>query len=151
MKPRDIFSARVKWTVNKRLEWRVSCSVKVDFAQVFTGGQSVVVDPWMLDVSAVLTIEDWGEGDDLVDGAVVFHLDQGLELLDNTTISGENVVLHVGFTQKVTLVFQMADDFDLVAAFRATFDCVVEDWAVEPCAVVKDNFSALLLVIDCVC
>ncbi len=97
MKARDILSTRVEWPVDEWLEWCESRGVKIDFTQVLTGRQCVVVDPWVLDVSAVLAVEDWWERDDLVDGAVVFHLDQGLELLDDTTISSEHVVLHVGF------------------------------------------------------
>jgi hypothetical protein len=78
----------------------------------------------------------------------VFHLDEGLELLDDAAFRCENVVLHVDFAQEVSLVFQVADDLDLVAAFSAAFNSVIKNAAVKPCSVVENDFCALLLVVD---
>lgn len=61
----------------------------------------------MLDMCAMLTVKDGGEGDDLGDGTVVLHCEDGLELLYEAALWGIDIVLHISLCIEVTLILQM--------------------------------------------
>ena len=80
----------------------------------------------------------------------MLHLDDGLELLDDSSVQSENVVFHVSFGEEVSLGLEMVDDSDFISALFAASDAVVEDGAIEPIRVIEDDFLVLFFVVDSV-
>lgn len=145
------FSSRIERSIDKGFERSESGCIKVNLSIVFACWNSEIINPWVLDFKAVLSVQNWRELGDLVNRTVMFHLDNGLELLDYTSWRCENVLFHVGFWVKVSLVLQMVDNSNLVSTFVAVFNCVVQNTSVEPCAVIKDYFFVFLFIVDLFC
>lgn len=144
----SIFSTCVERSINKWFEWSESCSVKIDFSIVFTGWQSEVINPWMSDISTFLSIQNRGELNDLIDWTVMSHFNDGLELLDNTSLWSEDIIFHVCLWEEISFVIQMVDDSDFLTTFCTVFNGVIKDCSIEPSWVIDINFLVFLLIID---
>ena len=102
----------------------------------------------MTNVHAAFTVQNWGERYHLIDWTVMLHLDQGLELLNNTTLWSENVVLHVSLGEEISLFFQMIDDSEFGATSITVLNSIVQDWSIEPGAIIKNKFLIFVLIFD---
>lgn len=76
------------------------------------------------------------------------HLDDGLELLDNTSLWSVDVSFHVSFREEISFVFYVIDNSDLFTALLAVVNSVVKYWSIEPSSIVNNNFLVLLFIID---
>jgi len=96
-------------------------------------------------------LEVGGEGGELVDGAVVSHLNQGSEVLDVAAVGGEGVVVHADGGLEVSVVIEVILHADGVAAGIAVLNGVVDDGAVEPVVVPEFVLLILVLVVHLAC
>lgn len=85
---------------------------------------------------------------ELINRTVMSHLDDGLELLDNTSLWSVDVSFHVSFREEISFVFYVIDNSDLFTALLAVVNSVVKYWSIEPSSIVNNNFLVLLFIID---
>lgn len=104
----------------------------------------------MCNILTVLAVENRWEGCNLVDGTIVSHFEDGLELLDNTTLRCVNIILHIGLSEKISFVLKMIENSKLVLTLIAIINCIIKYTTVKPVTIVKENFLILVFIIKLV-
>jgi hypothetical protein len=106
----------------------------------------------MLYCQAVFSIEDGGEGYKLINRSVVFHLDDRLELLNESSVKGEGIVSHIVESKQYTFFIDVIDDLNLIVTLATINESIVDDGSVEPSGVIKDIFLLeVVTVIELAC
>ena len=85
---------------------------------------------------------------ELINRTVMSHLDDGLELLDNTSLWSVDVSFHVSFREEISFVFYVINNSDLFTALLTVVNSVVKYWSIKPSSIVNNNFLVLLFIID---
>lgn len=82
----------------------------------------------------------------------MFHFDDRLELLNESSIEREGIVFHIVDSKQYTLFIDMVDYLNLVIALITVDEGIVDDGAIEPSGVIKDIFLLeIIAVIELAC
>ena len=85
-----------------------------------------------------------------MNGSIVPHPHDRLELLDITSKDTESIILHIMHTQNLSFFMNMIPDFYLLVALRTiiTFKGIIQDRTIEPSIIVNMIDSLCILSIN---
>ena len=110
MQTSDMFCWGVVRSIDERFAGCVDCSIEINLSSiliVFASRDGVIIEEIVFNVHATLSIKDWGKVDKLVNGSIVSHSHDGLELLDVSSINWKGIVLHIMDSQKYSFFMNM--------------------------------------------
>ena len=95
------------------------CQIQIHFLASKAGRNSKIIEEGVSNMLAQLTIEDGRQGDVLVYRAIMLHRYLGLELLYDSSMNGEHVVIHIHGSMEISLIVEMVDNAQFFPALTA--------------------------------
>lgn len=113
------------------------------------GRNNKLIEPVMGDMPTVLAIKNCWHSNVLTNRSIVSELEHRLELLNNSSIMGKYIIIHISFGNNIPSIFKMIDNFDLFSTLITPFNCVVDNIASKPIRVIKvDRLVLSDIVVD---
>ena len=102
----------------------------------------------MSNMHTIFAIEDRRERDILINRAVMKHFNLGLELLNNTSIRSENIIIHVHRSMEITLMFDMINYIQFLAALWTSSKLIVEYAPIKPMRIIEYITLCVIFILD---
>lgn len=147
-----VFGTWVIGTVHKRLKGCGDRCVEIDLGfSLFACRKGEFINRTMFNDHALFPIKHWREGHELIDGAIVLHLNYALVLLDETSFRNKGKVRHAESAQQLSFFLYVIDNFDLIIALGTIFESIVQNAAIEPSLIIEDVPLSIIVVFEWVC
>lgn len=71
-----------------------------------------------------------------------------VELLHNTPIMSEHIIIHIHGGKHIPLLIHMVDNLEFLATLITAFKSIVDNITLEPVRIIKNNFLFAVIVVD---
>ena len=115
---------------------------------MLTGRDSKLIHPIVSDMFAILPIKNSRHAYKLVNGPIMSHFDLRLELLNNTSINCENIVVHIHSGMEVSFLLNVINNFNFFTTLIAVSQSIIDNASVKPIGVIYNISSGVIFIID---
>ena len=114
---------------------------------MLTGRDSKLIHPIVSDMFAILPIKNSRHAYKLVNGPIMSHFDLRLELLNNTSINCENIVVHIHSGMEVPFLLDVINNFNFFTTLIAVSQSIIDNTSVKPIGVIYNISSGVIFII----
>lgn len=99
-------------------------------------------------MSTILAIKNSRHRDILINGTIMLHRELRLELLNDASMNGEYIVIHIHLCQEISTILDMIPNFQLISTFITAFHRIVHNTTSKPIAIIQGKQLLFILIIN---